>query len=214
MSKINFNVKSGKSFRDTLAKWDNAIMGLADECLQKSERVSALRKMVKTNDKLLERIANGDKSVLRTLEDIQNESAEFLAKIDAENVALAELRKAQAERLADAEKLVSKDMHKCYCNFMETMCEDTRLAYNESLRTFFMDNGFTVSEDDETIPMLMDSIGKKVNSARNKCKSGKHNGAFGFNQWRTIFLGAICDELGTLIPKHKFVYVLKENRNK
>ena len=66
----------------------------------------------------------------------------------------------------------------------------------------------------DTINTLIASVGKKTNSARNMCKTGKHNGVFSYNQWRKIFLGELCDMMGDTLPIYKFAYVLSDKRAK
>ena len=204
--KCQFNASSAKDFRATLAKWHNATFEIADELLQKSDRVKALRTLLNTDKSLLEKLAKGESIIdKRTSSEIQSEIDGYQSKIDHENSAMAEFRKAQADRLSKAEDLVSKSMYEAYSNSFED-----EIAYGLAIGQFLSDNG--IEPCDDTIKVLISAVGKKSASARNMCKSGKHNTVFGFTQWRRIFLGELCDIMGDTLPLYKFTYVLKDER--
>ena len=121
---------------------------------------------------------------------------------------MAELRKAQSDRMSKAEELVSKDLYNAYVKSITDFSTD----YNLAIAQFLSDNGIEPCID--TINTLIASVGKKTNSARNMCKTGKHNGVFSYNQWRKIFLGELCDMMGDTLPIYKFAYVLSDKRKK
>lgn len=206
MTTIRFNAKSAKGFRDTLAKWHNADFELADAMLLKGDRVKAHRAIIASNADLLKKDASAriDK---RTDAEIKAETAELEAKIQAENDALAELRKAQADRYEPARKMVTRDLYKGYVAYYQ---DGDRDAYVEALTVWFNANGVSCTRND--IGDFINVIGKKKNSARQKCKTGKHNGIYSYTTWRDIFLGELCDTLGDLLPMRKFQYVLKNDR--
>lgn len=208
--KCQFNASSAKNFRTVLAKWHNATFEIADELLQKNDRVSALRKLIATNDDLIKKIENGQTVIGgRTAEEVRTESADLQKKIDAENSAMAEYRKAQADRLKSGEDLVSKSLFEAYEKYVDSPYDST---YFDAIAMFLQTNG--VEPAHETIKTLAGAVSKKSASARQMCKSGKHNTAFSFVQWRKIFLGELCDMMGDCLPLYKFIYVLKENRKK
>ena len=204
--KCQFNATSAKNFRAVLAKWHNATFEIADELLQKSDRVKALRTLIATDKTLLEKLDKGESIIdKRTMSEIQAEIDGYQSKIDHENAAMAEFRKAQADRLSKGEDLVSKTMYEAYTKSFEDM--DT---YTVAIAQFLSNNG--VEPCDDTIKVLISAVGKKSASARNMCKSGKHNTVFGYTQWRKIFLGELCDIMGDALPLYKFTYVLKDER--
>lgn len=207
--KTQFNAKSAKNFRDTLAKWHNADFELANYILEKSDRVNALRKLVESNGADLAKIESGE-ATLRTRDAIEAENAQFIAKIEAENNALAEYKKAQADRYAPARELCTKELHAKYEAFIMNNDAESLDAYKLALAQFMADNGLEPCED--TLMDIIHACGKKKNSARQKCKTGNHNGALSFNTWRDIFLGEICDVMKDALPLFKFQYVLKEDR--
>ena len=204
-----FNTTSAKSFRTTLAKWHNATFKIADELLAKNDRVKALRTLIDSNTKLIDKLNNGESIIgSKSITDLQSEIDTWKESIQSENDAIAELRKAQSDRMSKAEDLVSKDLYNAYVKSITDFSTD----YNLAIAQFLSDNGIEPCID--TINTLIASVGKKTNSARNMCKTGKHNGTFSYNQWRKIFLGEICDMMGDALPIYKFAYVLSDKRAK
>lgn len=201
-----FNATSAKKFRTTLAKWHNATFEIADELLQKNDRVKALRTLVKSNESLIEKLNKGESIIgSKTVAELQTEINEWASQIVTENAQMAEYRKAQSARFKEAEGLVSKSIYEAYCGEGEE-------SYTDAIATFLSDNGVEPCSD--TIGTLILAIGKKSASARQMCKSGKHNTTFSFNQWRKIFLGELCDMMGDCLPLYKFTYVLVDKRKK
>ena len=206
--KMQFNVKSAKGFRDTLAKWHNADFEMAVAIDKKSEIVGNLRNMVKTDNEQLAKLENGEKT-LHTREEYLAEIADFEARIQAESDTIAELREKQAERLESAYALLNKDLHKAY---VEYITEEKRDEYVDALAQFFTNNGLEPTIDG--INAFIACVGKKKATTRKKISTGKHNDAFSYNQWRTIFLGELCDVMGEALPIDKFIYKTMEERQK
>ena len=204
-----FNVTSAKSFRTTLAKWHNATFKIADELLAKNDRVKALRTLIDSNSKLIDKLNNGESIIgSKSLAELQSEIDTWNESIKSENDAMAELRKVQSDRMSKAEELVSKDLYNAYVESVNVTTD----SYTLAIAQFLADNGIEPCID--TINTLIASVGKKTNSARNMCKTGKHNGVFAYNQWRKIFLGELCDMMGDTLPIYKFAYVLSDKRAK
>lgn len=201
---IKFNAKQAKGFRDTLAKWHNADFELADAMLLKGDRVKAHRAIIASNAELLKKADRLDK---RTDAEIKAETADLEAKIQDENEAIVELRKAQADRYEPARKMVTRELYKGYVAYYQ---DGDRDAYVEALTVWFNRNGVACTRND--VGDFVNVVGKKKNSARQKCKTGKHNGIYSYTTWRDIFLGELCDTLGDLLPMRKFQYVLKNDR--
>ena len=206
---MQFNSKSGKAFRDTMAKWHDADFDLAEKIMEKTDRVKSIIGMINTNRTDLEKLAKGETGVLREKSVIEAEIADFEKRIESENKALAEYKKAQADRYAGAHALLSKELHKAYVDFVT---EGKRDEYVVALANFFDENGLEPATC--SLDKFVAVVGKKKNSARQKIKTGSHNGAMSYQAWRDIFLGEICDVMGDALPLYKFTYVLKDNRKK
>lgn len=208
--KMQMNAKSGKDFRATMSKWHNADFELAEEILRKSDRVKAIRTLIDSNADLIAKLEKGESIIGgKSVADLQSEIATWENQITSENNALAEYKKAQADRYADAHALLSKDLHKAYVDFVT---DGKRDEYICALADFFEQNGLEPAMD--SLNEFASAVGKKKNSARQKIKTGNHNGAVSYVAWRDIFLGEICDVMGDALPLYKFTYVLKEKREK
>ena len=204
-----FNATSAKSFRTTLAKWHNATFKIADELLAKNDRVKALRTLIDSNSKLIDKLNKGESIIAnKSITELQSEIDTWNASIQSENDAMEELRKAQSDRMSKAEELVSKDLYNAYVESVNATTD----AYTLAIAQFLSDTG--IEPCIATINTLIASVGKKTNSARNMCKTGKHNGTFSYDQWRKIFLGELCDMMGDALPIYKFTYVLSDKRKK
>lgn len=210
--KMQFNVKTGADFRTKVAKWHDADFTIAEEIMRKNERVGNLNGLIKSNEDLIAKLNDGKKIVGdKTVEELQGEIATWQADIVKASEALAEYKSVQAKRYEDAHAMLDKELWKVYCEYVNDRV-GKKADYVVALANFFDENGFTPAMD--TLDEFVSAVGKRKNSARNKIKEGKHNGAHTYTAWRDIFLGEICDVMGDALPLFKFTYVLKENRKK
>lgn len=214
---MQFNSKEAKEFRAKMSKWHDADITISDELLHKNDRVRAVRTIIASNDRLIEKIKNGQNVIGgKTVESIQKENIEEQAKIDKANKDMTELREVQTKRYADAHALLNKDLWNAYTAFIND--KSKRNDYIVALANFFEANGVipTIDGSDKGVDLndFVNAIGKKKNGARQKCRTGKHNGSCGYNAWRDVFLGEIADVLieAKAIEPKKFTYVLKEER--
>ena len=209
--KSQFNVTSAKQFRETMAKWGNAQFDIAQEILWKNDRVKAHKTIMKSNEDMIAKLEKGGSIIgNHTIESLRADNVEIQGKIDAENAALNEYKKAQADRLTLGEKLVTSDLYDAYKSFSEDDDDD---ALYDAIADFLTANG--VEPRHKTVTALVrKSGGDKVNSARGKVQSGNQNGANSKSVWTKIFLGALYDIMGDAVPKYKFTYVLKDKRKK
>lgn len=207
--KMQFNVKSAKGFRDTLAKWHNADFELAVALDVKSANVTTFKAIIKTDEEQITKLENGEKVIGKTMEELVAEIADFDARIKAESDTIAELREVQKTRLESAYALLNKDLHKAYVGYIT---EEKREEYVDALAQFFTNNGLEPTIDG--INAFIACVGKKKATTRKKIASGKHNDAFSYNQWRDIFLGELCDVMGESLPIDKFIYKTMEERIK
>ena len=204
-----FNTTSAKAFRATLAKWHNATFKIADELLAKNDRVKNYRGLITSNLALIDKLNKGEKIISdKSVKVLQSEIDAWTTSIDKENADMTEYRNAQKSRIEEGEKLVDKSIYEEYVATIDT----DKTTYVNAIANFLQSNGVAPCTD--TINALIASVGKKSASARQSCKSGKHNTTFSFNQWRKIFLGELCDMMGDVLPLYKFMYVLKDNRKK
>lgn len=207
--KSQFNATSAKKFRETMAKWGNAQFDIAEEILRKSDRVKAHKIIIDSNNDRIAKIKDG-KPVIgnATIESIEAENKKLMEDIAKENENLAEFKKAQDDRLKLGADLVTDALYKAYTTSIKDDADD---ALYDAIADFLTANG--VEPRHTTVYTLVrKSGGDKVNSARNKVKTGMQNGVQSKSVWTKIFLGAMYDTMGDAIPKYKFTYVLKDKR--
>lgn len=206
--KMQFNVKSAKNFRDTLAKWHNADFELAVALDKKSKTVASYNIMIATDRDIISKIDNGEKT-MKTKEELLSEIADFESRIAHESEVIRELREVQKTRLESAYALLSKELHSAYVDYIKN---GMREEYVNALCTFFEQNGLVPTLD--SINDFVSCVGKKKATTRNKIANAKHNDAFAYNPWRDIFLGELCDVMGESLPIDKFIYKTMEERVK
>lgn len=206
--KLQFNVKSAKNFRDTLAKWHNADFELAVALDKKSKNVTRIKGMIDSNNELIADIESG-KNTIKSREELLSEIADFESRIAHESEVIAELREEQKSRLESAYALLSKDLHKAYCDYITKGMRD---EYAEELCKFFENNGITPTV---AIYDFVASIGVRKATTKQKIASEKHTTSMAYTQWRDLFLGFLCDTMGKdVLPIDKFIYQTMEERRK
>ena len=206
--KLQFNVKSAKNFRDTLAKWHNADFELAVALDKKSKNVTNIKGMIATNKGIIVDIENG-KSTIKSREELECQIVEFESLIAHESKIIAELREVQKTRLEDAHALLSKELHKAYCDYIASGDNST---YVEELCKFFENNGI---EPTMGIYDFVCAIGIRKATTKQKITSEKHTTSMSYTQWRDLFLGFLCDTMGNdVLPIDKFIYQTIEERRK
>ena len=88
--KMQFNVKSAKNFRDTLAKWHNADFELSAALDKKANIVKGYKTMIATDKDIIAKIDNGEKT-MKTREELVSEIADFESRIAHESDVIREL---------------------------------------------------------------------------------------------------------------------------
>ena len=205
--KMQFNVKSAKNFRDTLAKFHNADFELACAILSKNETVDNFNAIIEKDKEYIAKIDNGEKSIIKTKDDLLLEIIDFEKRIEKEKATLKELRDAQKTRLESAYALLTKELYNSYVSYIK---EEKREEYICELCKFFENNGLTPTID--SIDLFVACVGEDPNTTRGKVKDGLHNKAYSFSKWQKVFLGKMCDIIGKDLPLEKFVYETMEER--
>ncbi len=206
--KMQFNVKSAKNFRDTLAKWHNADFELAVALDKKSATVKNLKGMIATNTEIIEDIDTKGKKSIKSREELLAEIEDFNTRIKAESDTIAELREVQKSRLEGAYALLTKDLHKAYCDYISSGDNST---YFEELCKFFETNGV---EPTLAINDFVCAIGIRKATTKQKIADAKHTTNMAYTQWRDLFLGFLCDTMGESLPIDKFIYKSMSERVK
>lgn len=206
--KMQYNVGTAKEFRAKLSKWHNADFELAVAIDKRADAIANKKAAIKNEEDCIEKMQNG--TMLTSGKSIEERRASIemlLAEIKSENDTVAELRKAQTERYADAHALLTADLHKAYVAYVK---EEKREEYADALCVFFESNGLTPKKD--SIDLFVACVGKKKATKNVKLKDKKHNDAFAFKPWKDIFLGEICDVMGDALPIDKYIYQTMQER--
>ena len=118
--KMQFNAKSAKGFRDTLAKWHNADFELAVALDKKAKAVSRKQESIKNCEDNITSIENGTMlTSMKSVEDYKHDIECLLAEIKHESEVITELRNEQKSRLESAYELLSKDLHNAYVDYIK-----------------------------------------------------------------------------------------------
>ena len=208
--KMQYNVKSAKDFRDTLAKWHNADFELAVALDKKAKTVAQKKTSIIDCEESIAKIENGTMlASMKTVDDYKHDIECYKLDIENESKVIKELRDVQKTRLESAYALLDKDIHKSYVDYVTKGMRD---EYVDALCQFFEKNGLVPTLD--SINEFVACVGKKKSTTRNKIANAKHNDAFAYNPWRDIFLGELCDVMGDALPIDKFIYQTMEERKK
>lgn len=210
--RCQWNVKTASKFRSTLAKWHNADFDIANELNKRSDLVRKFNDGIATNEGLLEDLKAG-KTIIGgyTEKQLNDEIADFKAKIEELNKTVKEFRDAQSDRIEKGMQLITDDLYKAYKDFAEDRHnEELRTAYYDAIAVFLSDNGVQPAHD--SIVALVTCVGNRKASAKNKFKTGKHNAAQTKSYMKSVILGEICDYMGSALPLYKFQYVPMSER--
>lgn len=206
--KMQYNVATAKDFRAKLAKWHNADFELAVAIDKRADAIANKKAAIADHESSIEKMKNGTMlSSGMTIEERLAAIESIKGEIKSENDTVAELRKAQETRYADAHALLTADLHKAYVAYIK---EGKREEYVEELCKFFESNGLTPAS--ASIDEFVACVGKKKATKNYKLANKKHNDAFTFKPWRDIFLGELCDVMGDALPIDKYIYQTMEER--
>lgn len=213
---IQFNVKTGKAFRDALALWHIADFDMADESITKGTRIKSFNTLLESNLKDLEKLEKGEKGVLRTKEEIENESATYILKIKAEKERVAKRNEECKKNMEKAYGLFTESLIKAIREYLENIYSvDKKAIALDEMAKFFVANGFADANSENVLPFI-DALGQKKGSARKKAMSNNHNTVGTDKELVTIILGAICDEpnFRKELPLKKWENIIEKKSNK
>lgn len=209
---MQLNTTTMKNFRNSLALWHIADFIIADEVCQKNARVKSYQTLIASNTAMIEKIQNGEKSVLKSKDELSAEITKWESAINAENESIKKFRTEQEKDLKKGYDLVSKELMDAIRGYMGNIYDATKSAELVSaLVKWFTDNGAKDADAESVMPYIK-ALGLKKASARQKCINGTHNAVQSDKAIRDIFLGAICDEpnMKKVLPIHKFVTIIEK----
>ena len=182
--KIQFNVTSGKDFRDTMAKYHLAKHELNDFICATQEKIKGLESAIETNFARLEKAEQGD-AIIGSVDELKAEIIEYNAKVEKERDRLAKAK-------AKADKACEKAVNTVTDAMYEAAKEQDDATFNKAFAAYLVANGFDTATP-ENVPVL--HFGVKANGAKKACKTGMLNGFMTQKAWTTVFLNTLADTL-------------------
>lgn len=207
--RINWNSKSAKAFRDTMAVWHLFDFELADMMKKKANEVKNARGIIATDHELIEKKSFGI-----------HDKAYYQAQIADMEQAIRDSEKRLADWKSEQEKTVSKvtaiftrDLYKLYVASVDENENAWRVsAYTQAIADMLSAQGVVPAWD--TLHTLYMCVRKGKGSGNSKAETGKHNKAMTETMWRQIFMGELCDLMGDILPKYKFLHILTKEQKK
>lgn len=208
--RTQFNVAEAKSFRDTLAVWHVYDFELSDEVAKRNKTISNCKGLIASNLELIEKIQNGEKIIgSYTVESLTQQNTEFEQKIADARATLQKWADGQKSAVDKATALFSKSLYLAYVGYIN---DGNESAYSDAICEFLSDNGLTPCTD--TVKALVQCVGNNRGTGSTKAETHKHNRAYSEKIWRQIFMGGVCDIMGSVLPTYKFKNILTREQKK
>jgi len=207
--KVNFNVKSAKAFRDTMAIWHIFDFELADLRKKKAQEVANAKGIIATNLELIDKKSFGihDKAYY------EDQIAQMEQNIRESEKRLSDWQAEQEKAVSKVTAIFGKTLYKSYVASMEDDNGAWRVsAYTQAIADLLTAQGLTPAWD--TLDTLYHCVRKGKGTGSSKAETGKHNKAMTENMWRTVFMGELCDLMGDILPKYKFIHILTKAEKK
>lgn len=207
--KVNFNVKEAKSFRETMAIWHIFDFELADMRKKKAQEVANAKGIIKTDLELIEKKSFG----IHDEQYYRDQIAQMTQNIADSEKRLADWQVEQDKNVSKVTSIFGKTLYKSYVASMQDDPNAWRVsAYTQAIADLLAEQGLTPAWD--TLNTLYHCVRKGKGTGSSKAETGKHNKAMTESMWRTVFMGELCDLMGTLLPKYKFIHILTKAEKK
>lgn len=207
--KVNFNVKEAKSFRDTMAIWHIFDFELADMRKKKSAEVANAKGIIKTDLELIEKKSFG----IHDEQYYRNQIAQMTQNIADSEKRLADWQAEQDKNVSKVTAIFGKTLYKSYVASMEDENGAWRTSgYTQAIADLLAEQGLTPAWD--TLDTLYHCVRKGKGTGSSKAETGKHNKPMSENVWRAVFMGELCDLMGAVLPKYKFINILTKAEKK
>lgn len=207
--RINWNVKSAKTFRDTMAIWHLFDFELADMMKKKANEVKNSKGIIATDQELIAKKSFG----LHDKKYYESQIADMEQSIRDSEKRLADWKAEQEKTVSKVTAIFTKDLYKLYVASVGENENAWRVsAYTQAIADLLSEQGVTPAWD--TLHTLYMCVRKGKGSGSSKAETGKHNKAMTETMWRQIFMGELCDLMGDLLPKYKFLHILTKAQKK
>lgn len=204
--RIQWNSKEAKDFRDIMALWHTYDFELEDERKKRNNSISNAKGIIASNIEILSARESGKTAGIVcdfTDDELREQCATMEQKIADARATLDKWIVGQESARKSAEALFPKTLYTAYVQYIS---DDNAESYSQAIADTLSACGVTPAVD--TVRSLTLAVGSAKGTGTTKAETHKHNRAFGEKQWRQIFMGAVCDLMGDVLPVYKFKNIL------
>ena len=201
---VQWNVKSAKGLRDSLAKWHIADFAIADAIITRNKSARGYNAVISGKTLELRKLEKAETPDVAKIKECLSEIANAHVQVEKYNAVITELKKAQEESLKAGTDLVA-GLYKVYA-------EGSKEEYTLALANIFRSAGVEM-----TLPVVQSLMVSHVaGTSTSKVKTGNHSKAMTKSAFVKAQLSLICDAEGLkgLLPEHKFVNIIVKKAEK
>lgn len=207
--KIQFNAKTAKDFRATMAIWHIFDFECKDYAKKYSNIIKGYKDIIARNTESIEKKNFGTHDEAWFVAD----SADMAKRIEDARNEFAAWKEQQAESVQKSEKIFSKTLYKSYVASLSESDNAWRSsAYTEDLATLLESNGLVPTWD--TLDELYHAVSFRASTGSVSAKTGKHTMALTESAWRKVLMGRLCDLMGDTLPTYKFQHIIAKKAKK
>jgi len=207
--KAQFNVKSAKSFRDTMAIWHIFDFELADLSKKKAQEIANAKGIIATDEELIEK-----KSFRQHPQEYyDHQIAQMRQNIADSEKRLDDWKSEQSANVAKVESIFPKSLYKLYVSSLDDENGAWRVSpYTQAIADLFADNGVTPAWD--TLDTLYHCVRDAKGTGGSMAETKKHCKPQTEKMWRKIFMSKLCDLMADTLPTYKFLHILTKAEKK
>lgn len=210
MAKLQWN-KSNKEFRDTMGNFAVAVWELEDKKALYSRTYKARKVCLDTDLSDLEKLDNGDKSVIRDRATIEKSIADMTKVMEDARKAESALEEEIKERMKSAYALVTESLFNAY----EDRTNNSE-SYDKAISDFLEKNGVTPTTSG--ISVLRDTVGEKEVHGKKVVKDAESMGLTTHKKdaFCRLFLKGVAREMvkSGCLKTSMYSFEFKEDSNK
>lgn len=219
MAKIQFNSKSFAKFRAVMGKFHDAEHTTKDTLGKLQADIKESKESLENNEKTLEKLNAGDKSVHESKESLEQAIAQFKKQLENYETDRKNCMKKQKIAEIDAESLVTDKLYNGYKEYIEEKGDGDADKFAQVIADWFME--VQTGEDADKVKVYpsgcMGFIGLvgSMNDNRTQ-KTGMLIKAKTKSAFTKLWLKTLADNLqnAKIIEPHKYTYVPVRMRNK
>lgn len=207
--KVNWNSKSAKDFRANMAIYKLFEFELADLQKKKGNEIRNAQGIIATNQELIDKKSFGQHD--KTYYEAQ--IAQMKQNIADSEKRLADWKAEQEKNVKKVEEIFTKDLYKAYVASINDDVNAWRVSgYTQALADMLASQGITPAWD--TLNTLYNVNRERPSTGSNKAETGLMMQAQTERTWRKSLMSKICDLMGDILPKYKFLHILTKAEKK